>query len=113
MGAMIQQFYLLFMLTLLSIAGTLAWNLVFVPYTDLGRLYGATRTAWTIKDILGIMISPLKSPAYWVFIGGQSIGSAFHCIMDWADSKRRRHYQGQPMGPDDEDEKANVRGLWG
>lgn len=111
LGAVAQHVYLMFMVTLIAVGALCLWNWVLVPFTDLGpRWYGGQALSVTLMDIVRTVVSPLRHPAYWLFLLGQTIGSTAHCLQDWLHGKRYRHYQGQPMGPSSEDEEQAARG---
>jgi uncharacterized metal-binding protein len=111
-GAVIQHLYVMLALILIATVCMAAWNYVFIPFTDFGpRLYGGQPIGVTIIDIFRVVTTPLKWAWYWLFLLGNTIGAAAHCIMDFADSRRRWQYRGQREVPSSDDEIQAVRGL--
>ena len=111
MGAVFQHLYLMAALIFLGMALVGLWNYVLVPFTDLGpRYYGGQSVDVSAVDIFLVVTTPLRHALYWLFLLGHTIGAMAHCIMDFADSRRRRHYGGQPVGPSSKDERQAARG---
>jgi uncharacterized metal-binding protein len=115
LGGVFQHVWILVEVILLIYLSVLAWNFVLIPHTDLGRILNAPPINVGLVDIAkGILLPLWRSPTYWAFsLGHCLVGQPAHCIMDYADSRRRRHYRGQPMRPPEEDERRAVKGkLW-
>ena len=114
-GAVTQHIWILTEVILLAFIGVCFWNFVLIPYSDVGRILNAPPINIGLVDIAkGILLPLWRSPTYWAFLAGHClVGQPMHCIMDFADSRRRRHYRGQPMKPPEEDERRAVKGkLW-
>ena len=115
LGGVFQHVWLLTEVILLLYLATCFWDFVLIPYSDVGRILNAPPINIGLVDIAkGILLPLWRSPTYWAFsVGHCLVGQPMHCIMDFADSRRRRHYRGQPMRPPEEDERRAVKGkLW-
>lgn len=115
LGAIFQHLWLMTEVILLAFIGVCVWNHILIPFSDIGRILNAPPIDISLKDIASAVLLTLwHSEAYWLFTAGHAlVGQPMHCIMDFADSRRRRHYRGQPMRPPEEDERRAVKGkLW-
>lgn len=106
LGAVLAEVYIIFMTVLVIFLVVALWNCLMIPFTDVGQVYGAPPIPWQfLTNVCRTVWDIVMSPIYALFLLGHVNGAMHHCIMDFADSKRRRHSYDQPTEPLSEDER--------
>lgn len=111
LGTMAKFVYIVLTVALVTYLAILGWNIT-VTHTSLRDLQ-MPPIGIGLVEILRFLVRPIRSPYFWLFLLGDTIGMTIHDITDYLDGQRRRHYRGAAPPPLGEDETQRAtRGIW-